>query len=555
MNIERNIQSRTRCGASKWISSPSQIGKTLVLALVFITVFGPIASAQSGPRIIAPGEPRVIGETLNMEIGTSVLIQTPWNIKGLYVANERTANVTTLPDTLTDVLVIANALGKTSLIVRGEGGQIWSTEIVVAVDLDQLNSELATLFPLTDVAVTKANGTHFATGTLANANQVRQLSEFMAVSSLNYVDMTKLAGVQQVQLKVRVAEVNRVAIKRMGINALHTGDSFFGASLTGSASGGAFNPVSIGPAGGAIAGNNIPFIFTNDVGVSPFATLLAGFPGSDLEFFIQALAENQYLQILAEPTLVALSGEEASFLAGGEFPIPVVQGSGAGGGTSISIDYKEFGVRLGFRPIVMGNGIIRLHVSPEVSDLSDIGAVEIQGFRIPAILTRRATTTLELRSGQTFAMAGLLLENTNARNSRVPLLGDLPILGSLFRSVSYQRGQSELVVLVTATLVEPLSHANNRTLPGEDAVQPNDWEIYMLGQIEGTPEADEELHEEGEHHGDDDDVASLGKLKGPGAWVRYEDATLQGTPLPSATRGDAAAPEHADQTHVMDIIE
>jgi len=549
VNIKRNKQSRFLSGSSKWTYAPASITKTFVLMVLLITAVGPMALAQNDPRIIAPGEPRDIGQTLQLEIGRSVVIETPWAITRISIASPNIADVSTLDDTTTELLVVAKGIGKTSLIVWGASGQIWSTEIVVAVDLEQLNGELDGLFPGTGVKVVKANGTHFATGVLADANQVRQLHDFMAVSSLTYVDMTSLAGVQQVQLKVRVAEVNRVAIKKMGINALQTGESFFGASLTGSATGGAFNPVSIGPAAGALAGKNIPFVFNNGVATSPFATLLAGFPGSDLEFFIQALAENQYLQVLAEPTLVALSGEEASFLAGGEFPIPVVQGSGAGGGTSISIDYKEFGVRLGFRPIVLGNGVIRLHVSPEVSALSDIGAVEIQGFRIPSIQSRRASTTVELKSGQTFAMAGLLLEDTNSKNSRVPLLGDLPILGNLFRSVSYQRGQSELVVLVTASLVEPLSHGFDRPLPGEDAVQPNNWELFMLGQIEGSAE-----EEPAEDEKQDDDMAKLGTLKGPGAWISYQDASLQPVSRSVAVQ-EEVAPQAAAPIQVMEIIE
>ena len=201
---------------------------------------------------------------------------------------------------------------------------------------------------------------------------------------------------------------------------------------------------------------------------------------------MQALAENQYLRVLAEPSLVALSGEEANFLAGGEFPIPVVQGAGVStSGTSLSIEYKKFGVQLKFRPTVAGDGTIRLHVAPEVSELSNIGAIVLQGFSIPGLLTRRAETTVELKSGQTFGMAGLISQSTQARSSRVPGLGDLPVLGALFRSVRYQQGDTELVVLVTASLVEPLSLAERPPVPAEFHVVPNDWEVYSLGRVEG----------------------------------------------------------------------
>jgi pilus assembly protein CpaC len=180
---------------------------------------------------------------------------------------------------------------------------------------------------------------------------------------------------------------------------------------------------------------------------------------------------------------VALSGEEASFLAGGEFPIPIVQSSGGAGGSSnaVTIQYKEYGVRVTFRPVVLGDGTIRLNTAPEVSNLSDVGAVVISGFRVPALITRKAETTLELNSGQTFAMAGLLQNTTEAQNSRVPGLGDLPILGPLFRSVRYQKKETELIILVTASLVEPMSLAEVPPLPGFLHSDPNDGSSILRG--------------------------------------------------------------------------
>ena len=176
---------------------------------------------------------------------------------------------------------------------------------------------------------------------------------------------------------------------------------------------------------------------------------------------------------------MALSGQEASFLAGGEYPVPVVQG-GLQGTTAISIEYKEYGIGLTFRPTVLGNGAIRLYVAPTVSSLTDVGAVTVQGFTIPALTIRKAETTLELYSGQTFGMAGLLQHEVNARNSRVPGLGDIPILGALFRSVRYRSRDTELVVLVTASLVEPMSAALAPLTPGAAHTAPNDWELYAL---------------------------------------------------------------------------
>ncbi|MFC1781588.1 type II and III secretion system protein family protein, partial [Planctomycetota bacterium] len=321
------------------------------------------------------------------------------------------------------------------------------------------------------------------------------------------VDMTSVAGVQQVQLQVRVAEVSRAALRTLSVNTLYADNDFFG-GLTISPSSGTplLSDIEIGP-------GNFSTTF------SPAVTIFAGVPRANFETFLQAIAENQYLRILANPTLVALSGEQASFLAGGEFPIPIVQGGG-GGGTSISVDYREFGVRVTFQPVVLGDGTIRLFVSPEVSDLTNVGSVEIEGFSIPALIIRKAETTLELNSGQTFAMAGLIQNKNEAINARIPGLGDLPILGPLFRSVRYQKNETELVVLVTASLVEPVSLAHDGPLPGFMHNEPNDWEFYIDGKIEGEepakidPNSAEVLRQMG-----------LNQLKGPGAWDSYNKPT------------------------------
>jgi pilus assembly protein CpaC len=257
-------------------------------------------------------------------------------------------------------------------------------------------------------------------------------------------------------------------------------------------------------------------------------TIFAGFPRADFEFFLQALIENSAMRLLANPTLVALSGEQASFLVGGEYPIPVVQGSGggAGGGNAVTIQYKEYGIRLTFQPTVLGDGSIRLTAAPEVSSLSSTGAVTLQGFSIPALLTRRTETTLELKNGQTFAMAGLLQHENQANNARIPGLGDLPILGPLFRSVRYQKRETELVVLVTASLVEPMSLASTPPLPGFAHSEPNDWELFIEGRIEGKEPAKINAN-----HAKYLEQMGLNQLVGPGAWDSY------GAP-PSSSQGE-----------------
>jgi pilus assembly protein CpaC len=226
---------------------------------------------------------------------------------------------------------------------------------------------------------------------------------------------------------------------------------------------------------------------------------------------------------LANPTLVALNGEEAGFLAGGEFPVPVVQ-SGSGGGDSgssaISIEYKEYGIQLVFKPIVLGNGTIRLYASPEVSELDYANGTTVNGTSVPGILARKAETTIELKSGQSFAMAGLLSNSSNASNSSIPGLGDLPVLGPLFRSVRYQNKETELVILVTANLVEPLNiDPAKAPVPGFLHKAPSDWELYIDGDFE-----EQDLAKLDEIDARWLKKLGLDDLNGPGAWDSYDDA-------------------------------
>jgi pilus assembly protein CpaC len=364
-----------------------------------------------------------------------------------------------------------------------------------------------------------------------------QLKEYLEKAEIKYVDMTSLAGIQQVLLQVRVAEVSRSAVRALGINAMQRNSDWFWATRPGTDAGGALvSSAGFAPLGAQSALSKLDFGTADSFTLPSSLTAVIGIPRADLEVFIQALAENQYLRILANPTLVALSGEEASFLAGGEFPIPVVQSAtGGAGGTSITIDYKEFGVRLKFRPTVLGDGTIRLYTAPEVSELTSVGSLTLSGFQIPALTTRKAETTIELKSGQTFAMAGLMRSKINAINSRFPGLGDLPIIGPLFSSTRYAKDETEMVVMVTAVLVEPMNNAQTPPLPGFLHKEPSDWEFYLGGRIEGKEparinSADAEWLKQ----------MGLDKLMGPGAWDSYgnSSAPSQAEMAPAAVNSE-----------------
>jgi pilus assembly protein CpaC len=410
------------------------------------------------------------------------------------------------------------------------------------VELDKLDMEtrLARIFGV-HLQVDDIGGTVALRGSMPNVATANLVHKFMDSTGVKWADLTRIDGLQQVQLRVRIAEASRSALRELAFGGVVGGNSAFGGVQP--PGGTPFQRVSIAPMNPQTVATNGATTTTANVvgpgspnfGFSPFpvssaTTLFAGVPGADLEIFIRALSENRYVRLLAEPNLVAISGEKASFLVGGEFPVPVVQGTTVGGGSStVTIEYKEFGVRLTFRPEVLGEGRIRLEVAPEVSELSEVGALVQNGFTIPSVIVRRSSTTVELGSGQSFAMAGLLRSKDQGTVSKVPLLGDLPGIGVLFRSVRYEQDQTELVVIVTAETVEPISDGMERPVPGVLHQAPNDWELFMNGWLAGA-----------------NDVASpvarlknlgLRDLKGPGAWRRADEPRTPAGDAPPAAGG------------------
>jgi pilus assembly protein CpaC len=428
----------------------------------------------------------------------------------------------------------------------------------VSKQTKMLESKIGRIFNV-NLQVEEIEGTVALRGTMPDIATANLIQAFMNASGLKWVDLTHIAGVQQVQLRVRIAEASRYALRELAFGAVAGGNSFFGGYQ---APGGTpFQPVSISPGAGAqqtaTVGGNVateasgvtsPNFGFDKNAVTSAVTLFGGVPGSDLEFYIQALSENRYVRLLAEPNLVAISGERATFLVGGAFPIPVVQNSGAS--SSVTIEYKEFGVRLNFRPEVLGQGRIRLEVAPEVSELSEIGSLRQNGFTVPSVITRRSSTTVELGSGQSFAMAGLLRTKEQGRVSKVPILGDIPVLGVLFRSVRYEEDQTELVVMVTAELVEPLDNGSVRPLPGDLHEAPNDWELFMEGSLAGATKAGKPLERL--------KALGLAGLRGPGALRRPDDARVSAADIYPATQSvdveQKVQPEPSTTTPVVNVM-
>jgi pilus assembly protein CpaC len=324
------------------------------------------------------------------------------------------------------------------------------------------------------------------------SDAAQPLSVQGSIAPAQIINLIRVPGPQQILLKVRVAELNRTAMRQIGADFLVVDPD------TGTIAGTQIGGATIS-AVGTVAGRDL-----RGGSVASPTTLFGIFEPSEFQVFITALRRNSLLKILAEPNLVAMNGHQASFLAGGEFPVPVPQVGASGVAPTITVQFKEFGVRLGFVPYILDGDVIRLTVDPEVSTIDfTIGTTLVSGGSVvPGLNTRKAHTTVEMREGQTLAIAGLLQLSLDGQTSRIPVMGDLPIIGPFFSNTSSQRIEKELVVLVTPYLVEPLNHGQVPPSPGDEVNAPNDLEFYLLNRIEGrtgrdfraTTEYDDALH-------------------------------------------------------------
>ena len=407
-------------------------------------------------------------QKLELISGKSKVLDLPVAIKRASLANPEVADTVVLSPT--QLYLTGKMTGITNLTLWNESGKMMGMyDVVIAPDLSRLKENLHKALPEEKgILVTSSHDHITLSGMASSANNLsRALSIAEAYAPKKVVNAMQIGGVQQVMLEVRVAEMNRELIKRLGINFNVIGSNEFGVSLLGGLTSliGFTNP---GVGGGAA---------TVTTGVTQAIQGVFGFDTGSLSWtgFIDALKEENLLKVLAKPTLVALNGQEAAFLAGGEFPIPVPQTFGL-----VTIQFKKFGVGLVFTPNIMDSKHISLNVAPEVSELDFTNALRTQGFTIPAITTRRATTTIELADGQSFAIGGLMRDNVRESVKKVPFLGELPILGALFRSSSFQKSETELLIIVTPHLVKPLD-MTAQTLPTDYYVEPNDFEFYFMG--------------------------------------------------------------------------
>jgi pilus assembly protein CpaC len=444
-----------------------------LIILAFYLTVSSRCLAEDSTKINTPQ-----AQKLRVTTGKSTIIKSQKPIKRVSLAEPEAADVMVL--TPQQVYITGKAPGITSLILWDEADKPSDVyDLEVLPDINRLKEELHGMFPGEEnIQVTATHNSVTLSGTVSNKTNLSLIID-LARSYAPVKDnepqvnnFLQVGGVHQVMLEVRVSEMSRTLMRSMGLNfnVISGSGRQFGVSVLDNL---ARIPPGAAPATALATSERINMIFR----------FLSG--GATWTMFVDALKEEGLLKILAEPTLITLSGKTAHFLAGGEFPVPIPQsGAGIGSLPTITIEYKPFGVGLNFTPTVLSNDKINMRVSPEVSELDFANAISLQGFVIPALTTRRVSTEIELAEGQSFAIAGLLNEQLRQSVSKFPVLGDIPVLGALFRSSEFRKSETELVIIVTPYLVKPVDMAK-QTIPTDRYIEPDDLEFYLLGLLEG----------------------------------------------------------------------
>ncbi|HKF52532.1 MAG TPA: pilus assembly protein N-terminal domain-containing protein [Candidatus Acidoferrales bacterium] len=407
--------------------------------------------ADANQQTQEPASPQM----LHLLVGHSLLISSPTRIKTVSIAD---------PNIVEGIVVSPNqiqlngkAAGGDSLLIWDENGQSQAFDLSVDIDILGLSEKIHEIFPSEPVQIETFNDVVLVSGRVSSpavADKILEVVKSAAPKVASAMEVPAQAT-PEVVLQVRFADVDRTAISQLGANFLRN----FGSNMPLSVSTQQFSPPGLtlsqnvttnGNTSTTTAGSNL-FTISNLLNVAIFR------PDIDLAVLIQALQQQNVIQILAEPNLLTQSGKDASFLAGGQFPYPVLQNSGGQNGfAGITIQFKDFGIRLNFTPTVMPDGTIHLKVAPEVSSLDFANAVQIQGFLIPALSVNKAESEMDLRDGQSFAIAGLLDNRVTQNFSKIPGIGDIPILGKLFQSRTLNRSRNELLIVVTPHIVQPL---------------------------------------------------------------------------------------------------
>jgi pilus assembly protein CpaC len=409
---------------------------------------------------------------LQVPMNRAVVVESDTSFAELSIANPGIADISTLSDK--SIYVLGKAPGRTTMTLLGADGRLISNvEVHVTPDIAEFKERLRQILPGEQIEVRTANDGIVLSGTVSSTGKLdRALDLANRYAPERVSNLMSVGGTQQVMLKVRFAEMQRSVSKSLSAS-LGVSGSVLGGNL--GTKGGSNTFATGSNVTNAISGGD----YTPATGTNGAMTL--GFSAGSLQFamLLEALESKGVVRTLAEPNLTALSGQEAKFLAGGEYPIPV-----AGGNDTVTIEYKPFGVEMNFTPVVVDGDIINLTINASVSSIDSTITLESGGFTINAFKRRETSTTVEMRDGESFAIAGLLQDDFRNLNGQVPWLGDIPVLGSLFRSAEYARAQSELVIIVTPHLVTP-TRGEALALPTDRVKLPTEREFFLFGKVTG----------------------------------------------------------------------
>jgi pilus assembly protein CpaC len=426
------------------------------IAIIAAVMLWPIVFARAADTLVSLGSGSHT-ESIVIATGKSQNIRTDSSFVDVVVGDPEIADVMPLTDH--SLSVLGKKIGTTRVSVYAEGKKLVGVfDIEVSYDIPKLAAELRQRFPQAHFRVSSVNGRIMLSGTSPDAPTLDKAVTIARQFGPDVINSVQVLQSQQVLLEVRFVEIQRTAARELGIQWDVVTKNVVAA---------------IGQAG--LISGNPPF-----GSVAVIGGLLSH--GVRIDAIINALEQRDVARRLAEPNLVALSGDTASFLAGGEFPFPVSSSLG-----QVTIEFKRFGVGLAFTPTVLSSGTINLKIEPEVSQLDPTNIIQVNGTTIPSLIVRRANTTVELRDGQSFAIGGLLQNNLEAQQKQLPWLGSVPVLGALFRSALYQKKETDLVIIVTPHIVQPMRPGDVVRVPTEDAQPGNDADVFLLGEAEITP--------------------------------------------------------------------
>ena len=436
-----------------WLGVSMKTLKTLLVSTMLV-------GALSGPAQAKSWIDDMTGSrtATTVKIDDLIVMKTDQSFKEVRVANADIADVVVLTDR--SFHVMGKKGGKTNVMLYDEQKQLLDIiKVTVGYDLAELKKSLFETMPGETVEVRPMGGGIYLSGEVSSPDAAIKAEKIaQAYAPGRVTNALNVNDSHQVMLEVRFVEASRDAIKEIGLGLLTQKAGDFGFR-----------------SGAGLVSGNFP---------SLAGTLLGGIGDASLDTSIQALEEQGVIRTLAEPNLVSMSGDSASFLAGGEFPFPVAADEG-----QIAIEFRQFGVGLSFTPTVLDDGIINLEVKPEVSQIDSSNSVRIGGVEVPSLRVRRADTTVELRNGQSFAIAGLLQNDSSTSKVQVPWIGDVPVLGSLFRSSRYKNFETELVIIVTPRLVKPAADISDLSTPLDHSRAPSEMEFFLNGTVDKVSEA------------------------------------------------------------------